>query len=95
MGERFGIQPSAFRSRIFREVKEDGSPLGPALFQGLIQIFRPIKVHLYPFFRVPMLRRIGGPAPAAIPPKEQGRWRNGERNLPGQGVDCEESPLLK
>ena len=35
---RFGIQPSALRSRIFREVEKDRSPLGPAPFQGLIQI---------------------------------------------------------
>jgi hypothetical protein len=50
IGERFGIQPSAFRSRIFREVEEDGFPLGPTPFQGLIQILRPFKAHRIPSY---------------------------------------------
>jgi hypothetical protein len=45
VGDRFGIQPSAFRSRIFREVEEDGFSVGPAPFQGLIQILHPFKTH--------------------------------------------------
>ena len=48
IGERFGIQPSAFRSRIFREVEEDGFSVGPAPLQGWIQILHPFKAHLFP-----------------------------------------------
>ena len=50
MGERFGIQPSTFRSRIFRKVEEDRLPLGPTPFQGLIQILHPFKAHRIPFY---------------------------------------------
>ncbi len=50
MGDRFGIQPSAFRSRIFREVEEDGFSCGPAPFQGLIQILHPFKAHGFLWF---------------------------------------------
>ena len=72
MGERFGIQPSTFRSRIFREVEEDGFPLGPALFQGLIQILRPFKAHLYLFCRVlhaPSNRGSGSRRPTHLRPR--------------------------
>ena len=53
--ERVGIQPKAFRSRIFREVEEDGLSVGPALFQGLLQILHPFNAHRSPLLPYPVV----------------------------------------
>ena len=66
MRERFGIQPSAFGSRIFREIEEDGLSVGSAPLQGLIQILHPFKTHLYLFCLLLMPRRTDGVAPAVL-----------------------------
>ena len=51
VGKRFGFQPSAFRSGILREVKEDGFSFSPAPFKGMVQVARPFNPHHSPLFR--------------------------------------------